>query len=319
MLAHNPYSFLTGDTPFILIEPLEEATKRFHAEFVFEPHHEGFIGIPHGGLSMGLSLDAWRKTGFPSYPVHVSFKFGGSGISIGDTAEFAVERAHEHLEPQVLVRITKKGDKTPYLTAQIVAAHSRAGRDRLPLPPHHEFRLLPYYRNCFVCGHHRPVVGLKRRFRLHEPDGSQVVTTLWGDEKEDTDRAEFFLIGKQELHPAVLVSIFDENIAWGGFMRTGTAGLSVRLEFTLMRPVGKHEKLLFVGWPTGIRGNPRAPRFFKAEGFILSVADPQDPKPVAYGHGEWIIVASLTEQIKKNLLPEDDWSWIFSAARNETP
>jgi hypothetical protein len=266
-----------------------------------------------------LCLDAWRRAGYPSYPVHVSFRFGGSGIGIGDTADFAVEQDHGNAEAPLVVRIAKKGDKTPYLCAQVAGAQSPDKPVRLPSQPSDEFRLLPYYRNCFVCGHHRTVVGLKRRFRLHEPHGEPVVTVPWGDAGEDLDRARLFGIGREELHPAVLVSIFDENIAWGGFMRTGAAGLSVRLEFTLLRPVGKYERLLFVGRPTGIRGNPRAPRFFKAAGSILSMADPQAPETVAYGHGEWVVVSAYTEQIKKNLLPEDDWSWIFSGPKNGTP
>ncbi|MBM3300100.1 MAG: hypothetical protein FJY85_09110 [Deltaproteobacteria bacterium] len=319
MLRHNSYSFLTGDTPFFSIEPVEEVSGRFVGQVLFEPHHEGFIGIPHGGLPMGLCLDAWRRAGTPSYPVRVAFRFGGSGIAIGDSAEFAAEYDDGNPEAPLVVRITKQGDKTPYLVAQIAPAGSADDLLQLPTRPPDEFRLLPYYRNCFVCGHHRTVIGLKRRFRLHEPDGGPVVTAVWGDRGDDVDRARLFVIGAEELHPTVLVSIFDENIAWGGFMRTGAAGLSVRLEFTLLRPVGKYERLLFVGWPTGIRGNPRAPRFFKAQGTILSTVDPQAPEPVAYGAGEWIVVPMYTEQIKENLLPEDDWSWIFSSPRNGFP
>jgi hypothetical protein len=34
-------------------------------------------------------------------------------------------------------------------------------------------------------------------------------------------------------------------------------------------------------------------------------------EPVAFGGGEWIIMQQYTEQIKKNLIPENDWEWIF--------
>lgn len=101
-------------------------------------------------------------------------------------------------------------------------------------------------------------------------------------------------------------------------MITGSAGLSVRMEFTLLRPVAKHEHLMFVGRPAGIRGNPKSPRFFKAEGAVLGMADPLNPELIAYGNGEWVILGQYTEQIKRNLLPEDDWSWIFSAASGDS-
>jgi hypothetical protein len=310
-LRHNPHSFLTGDAPFLPTETIEETAERVEESLTFALRHEGFVGIPHGGLAMGLCLDAWRRIGEPSYPVNVRFKFGGSGILIGDTASFTVERGAQGEQPSVVARLTKNGDKTPYLRAEITAAAGVGELSTIPEQVSEEGRPLPYYRNCFVCGHHRTVVGLQRRFRVHDFNGSAIVTTPWGYDDDDKDRAAFFLIGKDELHPAALVSIFDENTAWGGFMLTRAAGLSVRLDLTLLRPVGRHEKLLFVGRPTGTRGNPRAPRFFLAEGTVLSMVDPQRPEPVAHGRGEWVIMDLYTNQIKKNLLPEDDWTWIF--------
>jgi len=313
LIEHNAYSFLTGDDPFLDLRQVESSGSRYEAELSFEPHHEGFIGIPHGGLPMGLCLDMWRRSQLSTYPVDIRFKFGGTGIAIGDSATLTVEGDSEDHEPGITARITKAEDKTPYLSAHITPSRAGSLSKTTTRPPSIDFRCLPYYRNCFVCGHHRTVVGLERRFRLHEENGSHVVTTLWGQDAGDVDRAEAFLIAKDELHPAILISIFDENTAWGGFMDTRSAGLSVRLDFTLLRPVAKTEKLVFVGRPAGIRGNPRAPRFFKAEGEILSLADPQNPEPVAYGRGEWIILTAYTEQIKSNLLPEGDWSWIFSS------
>jgi len=93
-------------------------------------------------------------------------------------------------------------------------------------------------------------------------------------------------------------------------MLTKSAGLSVRLEFTLLRPVGRYEKLVFVGEPSGIRGNPASPRFFTAQGIIYAI-NGASVEPVAFGGGEWIIMQQYTEQIKKNLIPENDWEWIF--------
>ncbi len=310
-IRHNPHSFLTGDDPFLPTEPVEATADRVEEKLTFALQHEGFLGIPHGGLAMGLCLDAWRRIGEPSYPVNVRFKFGGSGISIGDAASFVVERGAPGEQPRVLARLTKNGDKTPYLRAEITAAAGSEEPKVIPEQVTEPSRPLPYYRNCFVCGHHRTIVGLQRRFRVHDYNGSAIITTPWCDNDDDKDRAASFLIDKDELHPAVLASIFDENTAWGGFMQTRAAGLSVRLEITLLRPVSRYEKLLFVGKPTGIRGNPRAPRFFLAKGIVLSMSDPQRPEPVAHGNGEWVIMDLYTHQIKKNLLPENDWEWIF--------
>ena len=265
-LKHNPRSFLTGDEPFMNMTPVVTFHNGFEASLLFEQHHEGFIGIPHGGLAMGLCLDAWRTLKGPAYPVHARFKFGGSGVGIGDEAVFSVRSPEANSQDHLSARLIKQGDKTPYLSAEIFSA-SRAESEWLPSRPAEDFRPLPYYRNCFVCGHHRTVVGLQRRFRLHDADGAPLIASSWRGDADDADRSQFFLMGKDELHPAVLTSIFDENTAWGGFMITGSAGLSVRMELTVLRPVKKHEHLMFLGRPAGIRGNPKSPRFFKGSGF----------------------------------------------------
>jgi hypothetical protein len=311
-INHNPHSFLTGDDPFLPTVPIDCDDGSVIEKLTFTPRHEGFIGIPHGGLAMGLCLDAWRRTSAPEYPAAVRFRFGGSGIVIGDTAIFEVEDGRDEKGRRVIAKITGNGDKTPYLRAEIrPAERSGLSADIGKPPPGEDFRKLPYYRNCFVCGHHRIEPGLQRRFRLHEAPDEVLITAKWGFEGDDEDRTNYFLFGTEELHPAVLTSIFDENTAWAGFMLTRSAGLSVRVELTLIRPVAKNEKLLFVGKPAGIRGNPRSPRFFLGEGTIFSMSDPQRPEIVAYGKGEWVVLDQYTQQIKQSLLPEDDWEWIF--------
>ncbi|MGC8659608.1 MAG: hypothetical protein ACP5U1_11095 [Desulfomonilaceae bacterium] len=309
LLKENPYSFLSGQDPFIPIEVENQSRHQYLGKIQFDLKHEGFVGIPHGGIGMGLCLDAWRNIGEPDYPVTVNFKFGGSGILIGDEAFFEVN-VPESSDCSLDVKITKKGDRKPYLRAQIASQKNVETKMPAWLRNYEKFRALPYYRNCFVCGHARNEPGLKRRFRVHDIESAVQVTTPWGFDPEDFDRAQFFLISREELHPATLISIFDENTAWAGFMLTKSAGLSVRLDFSLLRPVGKHEKLLFVGEPLGIRGNPTAPRFFNAHGAIFAV-NGSGFEPVAFGKGEWIIMQQYTDQIKKNLIPENDWEWIF--------
>lgn len=314
MPAHIPRSFLTGDSPFIPIQTVAETDARLRGEFAFELRHEGFIGIPHGGLGMGLCFDAWRRFAGTRYPVRANFKFGGSGVSIGDPVEFHAERTSDSgNDPRLSVSLIKTGDRKPYLKADLGAASDEA--PAVGAEPGALHRDLPYYRNCFVCGHHREIPGLQRRFRVHSSNGSICSTARWQASDDDLDRARHFLIDENELHPAALTSIFDENTAWAGFMTTRAGALSVRMSLTLLRPVSAVEPILFVGRPAGVRGNPRSPRFFLADGIILSITDPAAPEPVAFGSGEWIILEAYTNQIKQNLLPEDDWRWVFDKER----
>ncbi len=312
IVRHNPYSFLTGDAPFLKTKSMEISSGRFETEVLFELHHEGAIGRPHGGIAMGLCLDAWRRYAAPEYPVDISYKFGGSGVAIGETVDFTVE--HELLanSSALIAEIVKRGEKTPYLKAIITHAEADSNPIIPMIQPTGEVRKLPYYRNCFVCGHHRDVIGLKRRFRVHSHEGSSLVTTPWGSVDDDLDRAKQFKITNDELHPAVIISIFDENSGWSGLLATKGVGFTVRMNVTLARPVSATEPLLFMSRPAGTRGNPQKPRFYMAKGTVVSMLDPGSPEPVAWGCGEWLILEELTEQLKKNLLPENDWEWIFS-------
>ena len=213
-------------------------------------------------------------------------------------------------DTHLVTAIGKDGDKSPYLRGEISTASAEDLARVLPQRPPDNSRELPYYRNCFVCGHHRTVPGLMRRFNIHFTEESWCVTTPWGA-GEDRDRAGLFVNGGEEVHPAVLASIFDETSGWAGFMSTARAGLSVRLELTIFRPVSVDEKLLFVGLPSGTRGNPRSPRFFLASGFILAMDAGGEPEVIGHGKGEWVILEHVTDQIKRHLLPEGAGEWIF--------
>jgi len=309
--SHNPRSFLTGDSPFLQILSQGSSRSEFAAEIVFEHRHEGALGLPHGGLAMGLCLDVWRLFDVPTYPARASFRFGGSGLRLGEPATFCALMRDGGQSREFQAAITKQGETKPYLRVTIAAANSEGVNGLRFTDPGSVERLLPYYRNCFVCGHHRESIGLRRRFRFHRSDRFIGVSTGWGNEDDDGDRTRCFLIEKNELHPAVVASIFDENTGWAGFMETRAAGLTVRMDLTLVRPLQAQERLLFVSRPAGVRGNSRNPRFFMAQGVVLSIANHGHPVPVAYGHGEWVILEAITEQVKQNLLPQDDWQWIF--------
>ncbi len=311
VLFRNPNSFMTGTDPFVRLRPVEGQSGAPGSEITFEKHHEGYIGIPHGGVAMGLCLDVWRNMDGAQYPVKISFRFAGSGISIGDKAVLEVEPEVDNDPNTTVIRITKLGDRKPYLRAIFSKAADDFSHPSQPMPSE-EFRGLPYYKNCLVCGYARDIVGLERSFRFHEVHGHKMVTVLWGNKDEDFDRAKFFLIHKNELHPFVLIAIFDENTAWGGFMENKLGGLSVKLDFFIKRPILPDEQLLYIGRPAGIRGAPSAPRFFHARGEILSLTDPKNPEIVAHGWGEWIVLSQYTEQIKHNLIPKTEVEWIFA-------
>lgn len=310
ILKDNKHSFISGNTPFIKAEPIYESQDSLCHKIVFESRHEGFMGIPHGGLAMGVCFDYFHRWSALEYPLRIDFKFGGSGLSIGESVELTMNGAGDN-EKLTHISIKKKNDKKPYIHAAFSSSPTSESHIGAPLEPDSNFKDLPFYKNCFVCGHERKEPGLKRRFRYHHNSSNKETSVQWGFGSEDLDRAQSFLIGPEELHPAVILSIFDENTGWAGFMDTSSAGLSVKINLDLFRPVSCNEKLMFIGFPTGIKGNPKAPRFFRASGAVVSIDGNGAISLVASGQGEWIIMDKYTAQLRDNLYPRDDWAWIF--------
>ncbi len=309
-LKENKHSFISGENSFIEVEPIGKSKRTLEHKIVFEPRHEGFMGIPHGGLAMGVCFDYFHQGSLVQYPLRMDFKFGGSGLPIGEPASLIMSAAHEN-EFIKQVSIKKSQDKKPYIHANFSNSLTRASQVKAPLEPSKDFKDLPYYKNCFVCGHERVEPGLQRRFRYHHDSLNRETSVQWGFCSDDFDRAKCFLIGPEELHPAVILSIFDENTGWAGFMHTSAAGLSVKISVDLFRPVSWDERLMFIGFPSGVKGNPKAPRFFKASGEVVSIDENGVISLVASGQGEWIIMDKYTAQLKDNLYPENDWAWIF--------
>ena len=60
----NPQSFLSGVDPFFGSTLLEATPDGWTEEIVFDLRHEGFIGIPHGGLAMGIGQALLEKVEF---------------------------------------------------------------------------------------------------------------------------------------------------------------------------------------------------------------------------------------------------------------
>ena len=82
---------------------------------------EGWIGIPHGGISMGImmdlamTLDAYSHRDDRFFPVSADFRLGGTGVRIGDMLHFDVLPVPGGAEGSATV----DRDSDPYLLSSI--------------------------------------------------------------------------------------------------------------------------------------------------------------------------------------------------------
>ncbi len=302
----------------LLTTPIEGGKDSARTSITLDARHEGWRGVPHGGVLMSLVLElahhGMNRTVFSSedFPVRASFRWGGPIVSIGDRLEIAARMEGE----ETRVTITKDAEETPSFSVAIrpipsseetetghldnlTEAMETIGRDTKDnvLP-------LPYATNCFVCGSEREHPGLTRRFYCLDAKGEQIVFTSIGLDPDDQNEVLRFQLDDAPVHPGVLAAILDETMGWGGFVRARHGGMTVKLDVDFLRPVERGEKMLCYGLCSGTRGKSASRMFWFSEGGILPMGEGDLP-PIMRASGQWLAMPDLTDEMKKHLRPAE--------------
>ncbi|MCX5833555.1 MAG: hypothetical protein NTV99_03390 [Deltaproteobacteria bacterium] len=279
------------------------------------PHTEGWIGIPHGGIGMGaiLELTTWLDGHPPDdralYPYSADFRMGGSAVRVGDRVRIEVTAADEGASGKILAG----QDALPYISAVVSYQNDDLEkRDTFISYLPRSFRdmdrqsiALPYYRNCFVCGVDRQQPGLRRKFQLLDTgDSRNIVISTVGFEPGDQ---ETFLCFQRDgkIHPVAFLALLDETMGWAGFMRSASGGVSVRLSYTFYRGVDVDERLVFLARGEKVKGRGGSRMLFWSSGGAAVVRKDGTFEPVAVASGQFLGVPDLTEQMRKELIPQE--------------
>ncbi|HAJ28248.1 MAG TPA: hypothetical protein DCG53_13565 [Syntrophus sp. (in: bacteria)] len=276
---------------------------------------EGWIGIPHGGIGMGILLELALHTGANGldpvyqYPFNVEYRLGGASLHIGDAVEAAVIRNEDRLSGRIL----REGEDEPYLRANIhygkEGPHKKVQfQDSLPVRYDDiENRLLPlpYYRNCFVCGVEREEAGLRRRFYFVDGEVTEkIVVSLAGFDEDD--KQSFNRFQRNEIfHPLPILALLDETLGLAAFMVSASGGVTVRIDYTFYRDIRVGERLLFFGRGGKLRGKTPSRMMCWASGGAAVVRDDGTLEPVVSASGQWLGVPALTHQMREALIPAE--------------
>jgi hypothetical protein len=295
------------------------------SEIAMDLRTEGWIGIPHGGISMGAIVDLFEKLhetrgrGLP-FPITINVRMGGSRLRTGETVDVAVALDGEGVKGIVSVR----GSALPYLEADITMAMGRSAAETITcLSPSFEqmersLSALPFYRNCFVCGVDRHHPGLRRKFQLFEAARpNRVVVSCAGFDAEDRDTVHRFE-RKGWIHPVVLLALIDETMGWACFMNYASGGVTVRMSATLHRPIGVAEKLVVFGRGEKVRGTGSRMLFW-ASGGAAVVGKKGALEIVLTASSQFLGVPALTEQMREELIPKELTRRAFEIAESGLP
>jgi acyl-coenzyme A thioesterase PaaI-like protein len=296
------------------------------SEIVMDLRTEGWIGIPHGGISMGAIADLFESLhetrnarGLP-YPVTMNIRMGGSRLRTGETVHVAVAPEGEGAKGIVSVR----GSEMPYLEADITRGFGPETSEAQPCLPSSFDRLegalsaLPFYRNCFVCGIDRSHPGLKRKFQLFEAARqNRVVVSCAGFDAADMDTVHRFERGGR-VHPVALMALVDETMGWAGFMNYASGAVTVRLSATLHREIILGEKFVVFGRGERVRGTGSRMLFW-ASGGIAVVGQGGAFETVVTASSQFLGVPALTEQMRTELIPQELTRRAFAIAESGLP
>jgi hypothetical protein len=308
-------------------EPIPDVGGHASVDVAMDERLEGWIGIPHGGISMGImmdlamTLDAYPHQADLLFPISADFRLGGTTIKIGDSLHFDVMPVSGGAEGNATV----DRNPVPYLSSSIRYGERTGGHGDAfsPFMPE-KYGLflegliaLPSYKNCFVCGVERSHPGLKRQFRLWEtPD--KIVVSSAGFTSADQD--SFYRFSRKGfLHPLPFLALLDEILGWGGFLLSGSGAVTVGIGFTFFRPVASNEKLLFFGRGDRVRGRASSRLLFWASGGAASVREDGSLETVVSASGQWFGIKELNQQMRSSLLPKTLMEKAFELASNHDP
>ncbi len=300
------HSFLYQDTK------IKNDGETISATMVMDSSKEGWVGIPHGGIGMGAMMELaagfehCTDNGELRYPLSCCFRMGGSGVRVGDIVGIEANASDVGIFGSVMV----EGADMPYITGDIafgdrISEIDEYTRDYVPSGYSKikgKLDHLPHYLNCFVCGVDRKMPGLKRRFHLWKSTHGNIVCAFAGFNDEDKDT--FYRFEQNGfIHPMGLLAVLDETMGWGGFFASANGGVSVRLNYKILRKIGINEKLVFFGRGEKVMGRIDKRMLFWASGCGVVMKDDGSFEKVIESSGQWYAMAALTEQMRKELIP----------------
>ena len=275
---------------------------------------EGWVGLPHGGFGMGAiaelasGLSNYPKDEKDRFPLTMSFRMGGAGVTTGDTVTVT---AAEKNGGAVGV-ITPEGNQTPYITGDITYKKDdpKGRKSVLSYLPgsyrdiENDLVPLPFYQQCFVCGVNREEPGLRRKFFVHDGPRPQLVVVPAGFDASDKESFGRFL-RDGNYHPIAFLGVGDECMGWGTFFLAKSGGVSVRLAYTFYREVAHDERIIFFGRGEKVRGDRDRRLLFWADGGAAAVADDGSLELIMTSSGQWMGMPGLTQQMDEHFYPAE--------------
>ncbi len=272
------------------------------AEMLIEDRHEGWPGIPHGGVGMSalVELADLLHDESLSFPLLTSFRFGGERLVVGDRVVLDMKREGEVLSGA----IRKDSGGLPYLTARIESGTANVYRDEterlgelLARPVITSSPLvMPNFANRIVYSPESQERHRYRTFKFKEVDTERVyMKCSVSDSTESPRGSDINLLAGRHLHPGALITILDETLGWAGFFAAWQGGVTVSISACFMRAILPGENIFAMGVCDRMSGS-FSRKMVECSGAIF-VKNGGIPEPAAYSTGKWLTRPEYKEKM----------------------
>ncbi len=259
------------------------------ADIKIDKKHEGWPGIPHGGLAMTtfIELIDIAKEYPPVLPYEYRFRFAGERLKCGDVVRCIVNKG----DARYYFGTFGKSLQQPYCncrysegrvheyTGQIVEILKNNMNASTPF-------IIPNMSSKLVNTSFRDRD--QRTFYMtdYETDKTYLILQLAGTNN-------FATAQDGSVHNGVLSSLLDETMGWSTFLSVWQAGVTVELQITFYDNVYNNENFHVIGFCDEIRGE-YSKKITTAYGGVV-VQRGEELVIVALAYGRWLTLLGFKE------------------------
>jgi acyl-coenzyme A thioesterase PaaI-like protein len=296
-----------GKDGFILTD-YKIGKDRIESCLTVEKKHEGWPGIPHGGIAMTTMMEMADLFDCVTerHPITANFRFGGDAIATGDRIDISLIRENRRNIGEV-----KRPGRSPYLKCEISHPDEMPYREeinsireilRKPVKNTYSF-VLPDFVNRILYSREYQTANRFRIFELREMyNGNLCIVCSFRDSEGRPHSGELNRISDDQIHPGPLITILDETLGWSGFLTAWEGGITIELTVCFLRPVKPDEIIFSIGKTDRIHGLYKR-KIVTCSGCIFSV-NGDDLEPVVFSTGRWLIKPGFREKMIKYLPPD---------------
>ncbi|NMB64379.1 MAG: hypothetical protein GYA16_05855 [Spirochaetes bacterium] len=259
------------------------------ADIKIEKKHEGWPGIPHGGLAMTTFIELIDiAKEFPAvFPYEYQFRFAGEQLKCGDMVRCIVQKG----DARYFFGSFGKSLQQPYCNCRYSEGHVHEyGNEIITILKNNMDASTPFIipnmstklTNTVISDHDQRIFYITD----YTTDRTYLILHLHG-------KNNFAQAPDGSIHNGVLSSLLDETMGWSTFLSVWQAGVTVELQITFYDKVYNTENFHIIGFCDDIRGE-YGKKITTAYGGVVAQRG-EELAIIALAYGRWLTLPGFKE------------------------